>query len=333
MGHIGGRIRKIRGNSGCSLWVRVHGESVGVDKIASPVVHSVKPVVEDDEGSVALAEARDLADNLVGFHVPALDGVLAQSGHEGLVEDAKEGNNVLVLRLRDELGERANVIKCALHVGNAHGTGAKADVGVDQGTSSHAAGVVPPVLRARDSVKIKVDAEPVLAGPFDGFEEVAVGEGKTSETKGPKRKEDGHIRPRDLGEVRLVVYGLNGPPSDGAVKTKERVRWADQLWEKVRYSYSHADKVEASCGNLHKVVLRDKRLVMLRHLLLEVLAHGERERPLVDRRRGSAVVFLVEAGDDEWLCVEPATEVNAPDLVLGEIEGFVEPRRPAAEGE
>jgi hypothetical protein len=35
------------------------------------------------------------------------------------------------------------------------------------------AGMVPPVLRARDGVEVEVDPDAVFPGPLDGFEEVS----------------------------------------------------------------------------------------------------------------------------------------------------------------
>jgi len=53
--------------------------------------------------------------------------------------------------------------------------------------------VIPTVLRAGDGVQVEVDAQTILAGPFECLEDV---------------------RPRDLGQERLAIPDLNAPVRD-----------------------------------------------------------------------------------------------------------------------
>mgnify|MGYP007051645246 CR=1 FL=1 len=50
----------------------------------------------------------------------AAQGILADGGLQRLVEDAEHHNNILPLRLRDELGEDTDVVERALSVGVTH---------------------------------------------------------------------------------------------------------------------------------------------------------------------------------------------------------------------
>jgi hypothetical protein len=64
-----------------------------------------------------------------------------------------------------EFGDDANVVYCSLCVGDAHDS-------IDQVDLTHISAMVPPILRARDGMKVKVDTKTVLASPFDRFQEV-----------------------------------------------------------------------------------------------------------------------------------------------------------------
>lgn len=83
-----------------------------------------------------------------------------------LVQDAEHRDDILVLRLRDEFRQDANVIERPLRV---HVTSrSPQEIGL-----AKSSGMVPPVLRSRDSVQIEVDPETVFTRPLDGLEEVA----------------------------------------------------------------------------------------------------------------------------------------------------------------
>jgi len=85
-----------------------------------------------------------------------------------LIDNTKERHNVLVLGLGNKLGEDADVVESTLGIGNAHDPAKEVD-------RAAFAGVVPPVLRARQGVQVEVDTETVLACPLDGLEEVFPG--------------------------------------------------------------------------------------------------------------------------------------------------------------
>lgn len=100
----------------------------------------------------------------------------------GFVEHAKHYNDITVLRLRDELGDDPDVIQCPLCVCIAHGT--KKEVGIPESP-----GMVPSVLRPGNSMQIYVNADTILASPFDSTEEIAGNGGRGQVNTRRQRKE------------------------------------------------------------------------------------------------------------------------------------------------
>jgi hypothetical protein len=71
--------------------------------------------------------------------------LLRNGSHHGLVHNTEHNNNILVLRLADKLSQGANVVECALGVGDAHHT-------IEEINLAKVAGVIPPILGAGDGV-------------------------------------------------------------------------------------------------------------------------------------------------------------------------------------
>ena len=101
----------------------------------------------------------------------------------GLIRNTEYGDNILVLRLGDELGKNTNVVERPLSIRETHGT-------IEHVDGAETSRVIPAVLAARKSMKVEVDTDAVLARPLDRLEEV-----------GPTR----------LGQEWLVVADLNSP--------------------------------------------------------------------------------------------------------------------------
>jgi hypothetical protein len=146
---------------------------------------------EDDPRALALADAGDAPDHVVDLGVEGKDRAPAKDRREGLVQDAKHWNDVLVLVLHDELGERADDVERPLGVGDAHL--AVEEARALERSREEPARVVPSVLRAGNGMEVEVDAKAILPCPFDRLEEVG---------------------PRNALEVRLSRLRLDRPEAD-----------------------------------------------------------------------------------------------------------------------
>jgi len=100
-------------------------------------------------------------------HLQRLEAFYAELVCTRFVHDREHCYDVLVLRLRDELGDDTDVIKGSLGVGVAHRTIQPSDI-------SATSGVSPGVLRAGSSMQIQVDANAIFARPFDGLQNVSM---------------------------------------------------------------------------------------------------------------------------------------------------------------
>ena len=122
----------------------------------------------------------------------------------GLVGDAKNGYNVAVLGLRDELCDGSDVAERPLSISETH----RAVQYVDR---AKLARVIPTILATRKCVEVQVDTKAILPSPFNGFQEVAA----LSCKQMPWARKEEHTRPRNLLEEGLAIPSLDGPVTDG----------------------------------------------------------------------------------------------------------------------
>jgi hypothetical protein len=107
-------------------------------------------------------------------------------GHQsslGFVRDAKHGDDVFVLGLRDEFGDDTDIVESTLSIGKTHRA-------VQKTNSTKFARVVPAVLTAGNSVEIEIDTDTVFPCPLNRLQEVC---------------------PSKLWLKRLVISNLDGP--------------------------------------------------------------------------------------------------------------------------
>ena len=91
---------------------------------------------------------------------------MTEDGCLGLVNDTEHSDNILILRLGNELGENTNVIKRPLRVGVTHRS-------IQHIDCTELSRMIPTVLTARERVEIKVDADTIFASPLDSLQEVS----------------------------------------------------------------------------------------------------------------------------------------------------------------
>ncbi len=96
-------------------------------------------------------------------------------------------DDVLVARLREELGQPVVDVERALPVERAVGA-------VQPAERAQPAAVVPPVLASGQAVQVEVHAQPVLAAPLDRAQQVP---------------------PRRAEEIRVAVVRLDRPVREG----------------------------------------------------------------------------------------------------------------------
>lgn len=160
--------------------VRVHDQLV-VDPLEHVVpARQAQEAVAEDEllfGDAVAADHRD------GLLVPLQDRVRRDHQHLRLVDQAVDGDDVLVSLLGEEFRQLFVDVEASLGVERAVGS-------QDPPYLSLPTAVGPPVLTAGHGVEVEVHAQSVLSAVFDGAEEVA---------------------PADLGHVRVPVVGRDGP--------------------------------------------------------------------------------------------------------------------------
>lgn len=102
----------------------------------------------------------------MGQNILSVQWLWADNRHgSGFIDDTKYHDDILVLWLRDELGNDPDVIQGPLCVGVAHGT-------IEEVDAAAFPGVVPSVLRSRNSMQIQVDPETIFARPLDALKEI-----------------------------------------------------------------------------------------------------------------------------------------------------------------
>ena len=60
--------------------------------------------------SIPLSSPSDIPNHIMGFEVKARDDIHPNVPDQRLVDNAEDGNEILVLWLRNELGEYANIV-------------------------------------------------------------------------------------------------------------------------------------------------------------------------------------------------------------------------------
>lgn len=102
--------------------------------------------------------------------------ILAKHVQRWFINEAKHGNDVRILRLRNKLCNSANDFKTTLSVGDAHRP-------IHKIHSIQHAGMVEPVLGTWERVEIKVDTKSVLACPSYRFYDVSETKSKTRRSR------------------------------------------------------------------------------------------------------------------------------------------------------
>lgn len=112
--------------------------------------------------------------------------LLSDQTDKRFVDDTEDRDNVLVLRLADELSDNPDIVERALRIRKAHRSCHKVHV-------RQLARVVEPVLAPWNGVQVQVDTDTILSTP-------------------PKQTQE--ILPADLREEGLVVPGVDNPKGD-----------------------------------------------------------------------------------------------------------------------
>lgn len=112
--------------------------------------------------------------------------LLSNQTDKRFVDDTEDRDNVLVLRLADELSDNPDIFERALRIRKAHRSYHKVHV-------RQLARVVEPVLAPWNGVQVQVDTDTILSTP-------------------PKQTQE--ILPADLREEGLVVPGVDNPKGD-----------------------------------------------------------------------------------------------------------------------
>ena len=150
-------------------------------ELALPLGEAQEAVADGDDGVDAVGP--DGADGLL---VPALHVLGRQLAHLGLVEQAVDGDDVLVAVLPEELGHAVVDLERALRI-------ERPVRAVHPAHRPQSPAVVPPVLAPRRPVQVQVHAQPVSSRPLDRPQQIS---------------------PRDLRHVRVVREGRHGPVSE-----------------------------------------------------------------------------------------------------------------------
>ena len=168
-------------------------------------------------------------------HLQRSELTAAHDGTLRFVQDTEHGDDVLILRLGDELSERANDVQGPLSVGVSHRP-------VQEASSAQTTGVIPTVLTTWDSVEVQIDAKTVLSSPLDAFEEI-------SDERLVRATREGALcidsLPRNTLKVWLITSLLNCPIADG-----------------------HSDVVETSARNVSEIFFS---LPACQHATIEII--------------------------------------------------------------
>ena len=166
----------------------IHRHTVSAAQPPSPIVDTSETFVDRDKRAFSSTHTADLADDAVRLYIattcvqtysirgrgendslgPKNSQTFRSRTNHRFIHDTKVRHDVPVLGLGNELGKDANVVEPTLGIGHTHDTAEEVD-------GAESARVVPPVLRAGQSVQVEVDAETVLARPLNGLEEVLPG--------------------------------------------------------------------------------------------------------------------------------------------------------------
>lgn len=84
--------------------------------------------------------------------------LLSNQSNKRFVYDTEDGDDVLVLRLADELGDNPDVVERALRIRKAHRSCHKVHV-------RQLARVIEPILAPWNRMQVQVDTDTVLSAP------------------------------------------------------------------------------------------------------------------------------------------------------------------------